>query len=283
MKKIYLVTPLRDEMQNIDQLITSISNNSYPIAAWVVVENNSTDGSKDKLDKIKSVRNVEKFIVINRDDFSKSYQLGGKYSAIVNEGFKYVEENFKLDEEDFIGILDADSFPNPNYYKELVHAFDQDSCLGITSGRAKALDTDRESIHSKSWVMGSCRLWRYKCFRDSGYEVGPSADTISVALAEIMNWKVYPIQNVFFYAREVGQRVDFSYYGKSAYFRGNTLIYAFFRSLKYFLKMEFKNSYMFLMGYLKDFLKNEPKISNLQVRAYFSSYLLHSIRKKFNR
>ena len=64
-KKIVLVTPLKDEMENIDRLIESIAVQDSPIYAWIIVENGSRDGSKEYLDKVTNVSNVEHFIVIN--------------------------------------------------------------------------------------------------------------------------------------------------------------------------------------------------------------------------
>jgi len=281
MKKIHIVTPLRDEIDNIDVLVKSISNSVCKIETWVIVENNSTDGSKEYLRELKVVKNVNDLIILNRDDFSSHYQLGGKYSAIVNEGFKFIINKKKIDNEDFIGIVDADSFPIATYFLALIEGFEKDDTLGITSGRARTVDGGRESVHSKSWVMGSCRLWRYKCFLEAGYIIGPSADTVSVALAEIKGWKVYPINTTHFYARDVGWRVDFSYYGKCAYYRGNTVLYALIRVIKYALIGRLNNSYGFAKGYFLDYLKNDPRVPNSDVRKYFSNYLWNVIHKKF--
>lgn len=283
MMKIYIVTPLRDELKNIKLLINAISSSLYKIETWVIVENNSTDGSKEYLRSLTKIENVNNFIVLNRDGFSSDYQLGGKYSAIVNEGFKFIEKENKIDDEDFIGIVDADSFPVDTYFTTLIDGFKNDSALGITSGRARAFNSGRESAHSKSWVMGSCRLWRYKCFIEAGYIIGPSADTVSVALAEIMGWKAYPINSTHFYARDVGERVDFSYYGKSAYYRGNTVLYAIIRVIKYAFLGRLNNSYGFARGYFLDYFKDAPRVPNKDVRSYFSNYLWNLIINKISK
>ena len=281
MNKIALVTPLRDEIKNLPQLIKAVSELNVSIFCWVIVENNSTDGSKEYLHNLKSIDNVEHLHVITRDRISTSYQLGSKYASIVNEGFEYIKSQ-KFINMDYIGILDADSFPSVNYYNKLLNKFNNNSRLGITSGRAKEIETKRYSAHSSSWVLGSCRLWRFSCFQDAGYIVGPSADTLSVALAELKGWEVSSCTETYFYARKVGLRVDFKYYGKSAFYRGNTLFYAVLRFIKYVFKGQFIDAVNFFIGYFKDYISGVSRVENRAIREYFSKYISRRIMNKIN-
>jgi glycosyltransferase involved in cell wall biosynthesis len=282
MNKINIVTPLRNELENVKKLISCISEQSISIDKWIIVENNSNDGSKEYLASIVNVPNVNNLIVLTLDTESPDYQLGYKYSRIVNAGFEYIIEQNIIGDEDYIGILDADSFPTTDYYEKLISSFEQDPSLGICSGRSRELETQKLSVHSASWVMGSCRLWRYSCFRECGYIIGPSADTLSLAKAELCGWKAYPNQDAVFYSREVGQRINFSYYGESAYFRGNTIIYASFRLAKYILKGKIVDGIKFYSGYVNSLLKRTPRVDDKELKLYFSQYLSKKLKHFLN-
>lgn len=269
MKNIHIVTPLRDEVENIPRLLEALSSSTKNLQTWVIVENNSNDGSKELLSTLEKPGNVENLIILHKDNISSDYALGAKYSAVVNEGFKYIESNHVLDDDDCIGIVDADSFPEPTYFEKLVEAFQGDERLGITSGVSIVLDKNKQSIHSSSWVLGSCRLWRYKCFNEAGYMVAPSADTVSVALAALKGWSAYPTKSAIFYSREVGKRVSYAYYGRSSYFRGNTPFYALARAAKLLLNLQVKDAMNFSAGYFSSFFRDDPQIDNQEVYAYF--------------
>ena len=44
---IALITPLKDEISNIDRFISHIESQTIPITCLIIVENDSTDGSKE--------------------------------------------------------------------------------------------------------------------------------------------------------------------------------------------------------------------------------------------
>jgi len=280
MQNLYIVTPLRDEASNIPALFQAISDSTRKIHGWIIIENNSTDGSKEILKKIKKPDSVDNLTILTADNISSEYALGRKYSGIVNEGFKYILDSYPLDDDDMIGIVDADSFPEADYFRKLERQFDSDDSLGITSGHSIEINSKKRSIHSKSWVMGSCRLWRHKCFKECGYLIAPSADTISLALAVTKNWSAYPTEMAEFYSREVGKRVNYSYYGKSAYYRGNTPTYAIARCLKFVLKLQINNAKSFGKGYFSSLIQKEEKIDNETVLTYFKETIPRKIKTK---
>lgn len=271
--RIYLVTPLRDEVDNIEPLFSSIAAQDVKIEKWVIVENGSTDGSVEKLNSIIAPPNVNNLTVLNIDTEDPEYALGWKYARIVNRGFQEITSSISLGSNDYIGILDADSFPDAGYYKLLVRSFNSYPNLGITSGHCYDIETGRRSRHNEKWVLGSCRLWRGACFNDSGYIIGPSADTLSVAKAEIAGWDVSVTPGATFKARTVGERINYSYYGKSAHYRGETTLYIFMRTINMFLRGNIIGSYKLLFGYVEAALSREPKINDEEIIGYYRSKL----------
>ncbi len=278
MDNIALVTPLKDEIKNIDRLIKSISNQSIKIHTWIILENDSTDGSKEKLSKINSIPNVENFEVLNLELPNKEYALGTKYASIIETGFNQLKQENYFESLDFIGILDSDIFVEKDYYKKLIQSFINNPKLGITSGRIID-EKGNYDLASKKWVRGGCRLWKKECFVDAGYIVGPSADTLSTAKARIKKWEVYPTDAIAI-SRQVGSRVNYSYYAKSAYFRGHTLLYMILKAIVLLFKGHPQKSVEYVKSYLIEYKNKSERINDVELRNYFKNYLVNKVFNK---
>lgn len=277
--KIVIVTPLKDEIDNIDCLINSIEAQSIAIDTWVIVENGSTDGSCEKLQKINYVNNVKSFILINFTLPNDKYELGVKYSTVVNYGFTYIKQH-NID-YDYIGICDADCFPTKNYYKELTNFMAVNS-IDVASGIG-LFDNDRFDGESKTWVRGNCRLWNKNSFLKAGYIVGPSADTLSLGRAEMMGFKCVPNLKLFYRCREMGERTRYSYYGFSSYYRGITPFYAVMKTFNYFRILQVKQGFQYIYGYFKSFINSEERIQDKELLNYFSNTIERKIHERKNR
>lgn len=279
--KIALITPLRDEISNIEKLFKSIEAQSTKINTWIIVENGSTDGSIEKLKNIARPKNIENLIILNKIFENNEYALGSKYSQVVDCGFKEASKQRNYEDLTHIGILDADCFPEPEYYKKLVSFLESDNSIGITSG---IIYDENEKIDaaSTSWVRGGCRLWSSDCFRKSGYIIGPSADALSSAKAFVNGWKSVVCSTAKITSREVGARTNYQYYGKATYYRGISPIYATLRGL-YLLKHSFKNSHQYLQGYYGDLISGAPRVQDDDILNHYKSYGLRKLKAFFVR
>lgn len=279
-RRVFLSTPLRDEIDNIPKLFEAVAAQGHDIDIWVIVENGSTDGSREDLQQRKAPPNVKRLIVLNEDTEAGEYALGAKYARLVNRGFTEVREQTELGHEDLIGILDADSFPQPGYYTALSNAFDADPKLGIASGLSRDTGSGQRSIHASDWPRGSCRLWRGGCMLQSGYIIGPTADTLSLGQAELDGWRAAVVPDAIFFAREVGALSKQKYYGASTWYRGNSFLYALFRTSKFFLYRRPGDGFMYLSGYVEAMFKRAPRLQDKALRQHFSTYLTRKIAKK---
>lgn len=278
MPRLFLITPARDEADNLRRLETVLRTQSTPVDGWVIVENGSTDGSAAWLDTLTPGGQVRDLVVLHEDTGGSSvYALGSKYARLVARGMAVVRDRYGLRDDDAIGILDADTFPAPDYYQKILAAFAMRPGLGLTSG----LTTDargRISGHRRTWVRGSCRVWRGACLNESGYPIGPSADTLSTIKARCRGWEVAVVADARAEAREVGQRVSMRYYGQSAYFRGETLLHATLRALKYVARGRWQSGGEFLSGYLADWWKKAPRTDDPEILQWSRRALVRLLR-----
>lgn len=280
MRRIFLSTPLRNEIANIERLFAAVEAQNYTIAIWVIVENGSTDGSREDLARRIPPANVEMLVVLNEDTDGGAYALGAKYARLVNRGFEEIRARVNLEDRDLIGILDADSFPDPDYYSKLASAFEANPMLGIASGKSLDMMDGSESLHAKDWVRGSCRLWSGACMLKSGYIIGPSADTLSLARAELDGFHAKVVRDAVFRAREVGAISKQRYYGASAYFRGNTPLYALLRGLKFMANRRFMDGWDYVAGYLNEKRQKKPRLEDVELRSYFEGYVGRKLRRR---
>lgn len=278
---IAIVTPLKNEIENLPRLFDSISCLNSKIFCWIIVENDSDDGSIEYLQLAKKPKNVENFTVLNIKTETPVYQLGYKYAAVVSTGFEKLKNSSFYSTIDFIGILDADCFPAFDYYEKLLNYFASNQNVGIASGRI-VNPSGKFDQASSDWARGGCRLWRKECFLEAGYIVGPSADALSSAKAEIKGWETQSCPSAIVTSRETGARVKYDYYGMSAYFRGLGLDYLIAKTI--FLLLTRPNKAMsFFNGYLKSLYLKKPQLEDQELRSYYKKYLWRTIAKKTNK
>ena len=279
---IALVTPLKDELRNIDRFLDSLENQSVTIKCLVIVENDSTDGSKEYLDKITNVKNVEQFKVINLSFNDTTYRVGKKYATIIDTGFQYLKKKPIYETLDFIGILDSDVFPEKNYYSKLTKFLIHNPKIGISSG---LIYTQEGKLHitNQNWVRGGCRLWKIKCLEDAGYIIAYTADTVSIALAHLKGWKTETLKSAKVESREVNVRIANSRNkGFHAYYRGHTFLYVLLKSFYLAtIKGNLKMGFEFSAGFISSMFTRKSRIENKQVRNYFRWYMFNKLIQKY--
>lgn len=280
--KIALVTPLKDELENIPKFLKAITSQTIPITSLIIVENDSSDGSKEYLNKITNLENVVHFKVININFEDTSYRVGKKYATIINTGFEYLKKQDLYDSLDYIGILDCDVFPEKEYYHKLTNFLNSNSQIGISSGLTYTHDGTLH-IADPNFVRGNSRLWKKACFEESGYLIAFTADTVSIALAHLKGWKTETLKSAKVISREVNVRIANSRNkGYHAYYRGHTLFYVFLKSIYLaILKSRVKMGCEFFVGYVNSAVKNKPKIDNKEIRKYFRYYYFNKLTNRY--
>ena len=273
---LYVLTPLRDEAQNISRLVEALRAQTRPVDHWILLENGSTDNSKEMLAALEPGGAIRSITVRNLETPHSTYALGSKYSSIVNTGIEYVKSRYALREDDMIALLDADTFLDPKYYQTLEAAFSNDPRTGMACGRMIRPGTSRNLTR---WTGGGYFVWRYACLAEAGYLVGPSADVVSAAKAHLRGWTLRVVSETYAETRDEGHRVDFRYYGRSAYYRGESLLHCFARAGNLIVRGRFRHALAHVSGYLGDRLQGAPQIEDEEIRHHFEAALRRRLRK----
>lgn len=272
---LYVLTPLRDEASNIPRLVETLCAQTRQVDHWIVLENGSTDGSKEMLAALTPGGAIRAITVLNLETPQSTYALGSKYSSIVNTGLEYVKARFALAPDDMIALLDADTFLDARYYETLERVFAADPRVGMANGESIRPHTPRKVTR---WTGGGYFVWRYACLAEAGYLVGPTADIVSAAKAHTLGWKLKVTTDTFAETRAQGQRVDFSYYGRAAYYRGENLLHCFAKAGHLVVRGRAQDAASYISGYLGDRRRAAPRIADADVRRYFRTALWRRLR-----
>lgn len=283
MKKIALVTPAKNEETNIPSIVKSIALQTYLPDTWVFVNDLSEDKTvellKTEYGKYETLKQCKLYIIDNETKLLE-YGLGKKYSSVTRFGFDYIEklEKENNDEFDFIGILDCDVFPYPNYYEELIKRFESDIKLGIASGGTQhEIDTGLTSIVYPKHAAGMMRLWRRECFSQTGYYPSISQDAVSEARAKMLGWKTRSYKEIEADMRSMGKKSKYEYYGKSYYVRwvSPIIVYLHYLKLQHIGKKE--DAEHFILGYKTAKKERIERLDDKLAKKYFRHQVFYKL------
>ncbi|MDW7775648.1 MAG: glycosyltransferase [Methanosarcinales archaeon] len=290
-----IVTPCKDEGENLPNLIQSMVEQKEKPSLWVIVDDGSTDGTPT------IISNIQKKLdwVFNVTLEKRSRDIGKHYAYVCNIGFDFAIKKCKEHEiqYDYIGIVDADMKLENEFFNKLIDEFERNPRLGIASGVEYHYDNSSKLISEKmreDLPLGCMRLWIKKCFEDSGkYFSSDFPDSISNVIAKQNGWEtknfnhIRAIQSRQTYSAE-GLWKGYKIIGRSDYFRNYYPLYVFAKGLKYICKKPHYLGIAYWFGYMNSSLKRIEQIDNELIQKYyyqtqsqkFKEYFLRLINKK---
>lgn len=230
--KYVLVTPARNEERFIEKTLESMVNQSLLPEKWIVVDDGSTDGTAELVEKyVRDHPWIELVRRTQRPDRSFSRKVDA-----FNVGWQRVSSA----QFDVIGNLDADVSFDSEYLEFLMNKFAEDPKLGVagTPFVENGYDSAKDSFEGENHVAGGCQLFRRQCFEEIGGYIGNPAggiDWMAVTTARMKGWKTrsFPEKRFNHYralgtAERGGIAALFSY-GEKDYYLGNSPVWEVFR------------------------------------------------------
>jgi len=271
-----IVTPCKNEGQNLPKLIESVASQTIRPVLWVIVDDGSTDNTPEIL---KRAREKYHWIESIRLDESRERDLGLHLANVIKKGFdfaiNYCSENGI--NYSYLGNLDADLILEPMFYEKLIKEFEKDSKLGIVSGGTRHIVGDR-IIYAKVNIdepSGGHMLIRRECFEEcGGIPISYACDSVLKAKARLRGWKTRRIERAT--ATEIrdansaeGYWKGFVHKGKASYYLNLHPIHVLVRTLMYSCKRPHYTGLAYILGYLGSFIKREIKINDEEIGQYF--------------
>lgn len=188
--KFLIIIPAYNEENNILQCLKSIENQTFQDFCCVVVDDNSTDNTKEK---------VAEFVK-NKPNYQLSFinhQLleGHSPGAKVVNSFNLGLSSQNLHNFDIICKFDADIVFPYNYLEELNRVYGQNPKVGMASGLVYIEKNGKwqfENLSSKNHIRGPIKSYRKECFMAmNGLRPVLGWDNIDVMLCKMHGWETF--------------------------------------------------------------------------------------------
>jgi glycosyltransferase involved in cell wall biosynthesis len=252
--KYVLITPARNEEENIEKTIQSVISQTVLPLKWIIVNDGSTDKTAEIVEKYAKKYD---WIEVIHMPVHRDRQFAAKVYSF-NAGYEKVKDyNYHI-----IGNLDGDISFDKDYLAFLLQKFYQIPELGVagTPFLEDGYSSATDSFEGENHVAGGCQLFRRTCFEDIGGYVPNKAggiDWIAVTTARMKGWKTMSFQDKFFtHYRHLGtgesNRIKALFdYGKKDYYLGGHPVWELFRIMYRMLKKPYIYGGLFLFfGYL---------------------------------
>jgi glycosyltransferase involved in cell wall biosynthesis len=185
--KFVIITPVRDEALYVEKTIASVARQTVLPAEWIIVDDGSTDGTSEILDRFRS--QFEWVKVIHRKNRGHRASGGGVVEAFY-DGYSKLAEN----KWEYIVKLDGDLSFGPDYFEKCFKYFAAEPKLGIAGGTVCVVQNGQIKIDSKGdppfHVRGATKIYRRPCWEKIGPLVkAPGWDTIDEVKANMNGWR----------------------------------------------------------------------------------------------
>lgn len=278
-RRYLLVSPCRDEAQYLRRTLDSVAAQSVQPAAWVVVDDGSTDDTPAILEAY--ARRLPYLHVVRRTDRGRR-QVGPG----VIEAFYAGLATVRIEEFDYICKLDMDLALPAQYFQLLMERMEADPRVGTTSGkpwfvhpRTGALVPE---ICGDEMSVGMTKFYRLECFRQIGGFVRQVMwDGIDCHRARMLGWIAESIDSQplrFIHLRPQGASQNGIWTGRvrkgfGQYFMGTSPLYqvavAIYHLPAYPMLV---GSVAMLCGYFRSWLMGVPRYDDPEFRRFLRSY-----------
>jgi Oligosaccharide biosynthesis protein Alg14 like/Glycosyl transferase family 2 len=155
-----VVTPARDEAENLARLAQCLARQTVPPTTWIVVDNGSSDSTREVLDELAQTHAWIHGVSVPGEETAVR---GAPIVRAFHAGLARLDLL-----PDVVVKVDADISMEPDYFERLLAAFEESPSLGMASGSAYELRGSawRQIVTTRSSVWGAARAYRRDCLRD---------------------------------------------------------------------------------------------------------------------
>ncbi len=265
-----VVTPARNEAENLPRLAQALASQTVRPVDWILVDNDSTDETAPVARKLAVDYGPTRVIATPGERIATR---GGPVARAFMAGLEALDGA-----PDVIVKLDADVSFAPDYFERLLAEFEADAELGIASGTCYELEGGewRPRHVTGGRVRGASRAYRRECLKDVlPLEDRPGWDGIDELRAAARGWRTTSFTHLrFLHHRAVGERdasrrAQLFRTGRATYYTGYRPSYLVLRSL-YNARRE-PIAVAMIAGYVTAAMRREPRCDDEGVRAFIRS------------
>lgn len=271
MRDYAVITPVRDESENLPRLAAALAAQTHLPRTWTVVDNGSSDGT---LELAHALAAEHRWIGVLSIPGATAAERGAPIVRALHAAIEQLE----AEPPDFVVNVDADISMEPDYFARLLERFEADPELGIASGSGfEQEDGEWRQRHvTGSTVWGATRMFRWACLQEIlPFEERVAWDGIDEFKANARGWRTQAFEDLpFRHHRREGERDGTTWrarsnQGHAAYYVGYRPWYLVLRAL--FNARREPASLGMIAGYVAALVRREPRSDDLAARAYLRS------------
>jgi glycosyltransferase involved in cell wall biosynthesis len=197
-----VVTPARNEAENLQRLGQCLIEQTWLPNVWIVVDNGSTDDTREVMQALARVHAWIRLLSIE----GEARPVRGRGTVRAFEAGVTSESS----QADLVTNLDADVSFEPTYFDSLRREFERNPRLGVASGVCYELDGDgwKPVNVTHPFLRGAARTYRRECFAQLlPLEARHGSEAIDVIRANVRGWETATIPTLSYcHHRPTGAR-----------------------------------------------------------------------------
>jgi biofilm PGA synthesis N-glycosyltransferase PgaC len=278
-RRYLLISPCRDEARYLRRTLDSVAAQTVQPAAWVIVDDGSTDGTSAILEDY-AIR-LPYLRIVRRTDRGRRAVGPGVIEAFY-EGLQTV----CLEDFDYVCKLDMDLDLPVQYFELLMQRMERNPRIGTTSGKPWFVHPQSGAlvpeVCGNEMSVGMTKFYRIACFKEIGGFVRQVMwDGIDCHRSRMLGWIAEGVDDEalrFVHLRPMGASQKGILTGRlrmgfGQYFMGTSPLYYLavivFRLPTYPALI---GSVAMLWGYFWSWLKGRPRYDDLEFRHFLRSY-----------
>ena len=261
-----VVTPARDELDNLPRLAESIVAQTRPPAVWLIVDNASTDGTRELAVELAELHS---WIVVVDEPGEARPTREAPIARAFRAGLSRLPDGVAV-----VVKVDADISFEPDYFERLIGAFEDDPRLGMASGSGYELNGSewRQQHMTGDTVWGASRAYRLACLDElQPLDDRVGWDGLDAVKATMLGWRTETLVDLPFKHHRLeglrdGRRGAWDAQGRLAYYMGYRPSYLLARTL--FRAVREPAALAMAWGYAAAAVRREPRCPDEPLREY---------------
>lgn len=275
LRRYILTTPVKNEEENLSNLIQSVVKQTVRPMLWVIVDDGSTDNTPEIIKE--AIKKYEWIQSIRLDESIRD--RGFHLASVIKKGFDFSYEDCKKNgiDFDYLGNVDGDIILESTFFEKLIAEFEKDAALGVACGgiydfrEGKLVHTNaRESEPS-----GGDMMIQKGCFEDvGGIQVSYAWENVLNTKAKMRKWETKRFKEIIaIRLRDVssaeGYWKGYVCIGEAAYHLNFNPIHVLIKGIAYLFRKPYYIGIAYLYGYLNSLIQRKEQIEDEEIKRYF--------------
>lgn len=301
MMRYILITPAKNEEDNLPTLAECIIDQTILPKVWVIVDDSSTDKTHEIIENIR--KRYSWIYVKTRNESSEYGHLS--FAVSVKLGYEYAKKICKKNkiDYDYVAKIDADVMLPDDYFEKLMGKFEKNSKLGVACGAPHIVKKElwkpfkdflvdgrnTNDVVKRIWYIPNEfpdeRLYKKECLDEIGaFPITYAPDSIMHAKAKLRGWETKLIEDTECYLMRKtssgrGLWNGFKTNGYVKYYLNYHPAVILLNALYELTKKPHYHAFPYILGYFSSFVKREEKIDDQEIRNYFRHERSAEIKK----